>query len=514
MRILHVRDMANVARNLADAQSALGHPARVMARSVPIVEPPDVILPSATDPFRAQVALLRHHPEMRAADVLHIHGGIWRTELVWPLLRRIFRSKVFVVHLHGSETRTGKGLHHLEVADLVFCSTPDLIRFVPGSEWLPNPVKLPAVPSGIPSGKPVIGHFPTSRTIKGTVLVLAAFRGLGVTSENSPERGITRMENEAATLLVVEGLPHSMALDVMDRCAFVIDQVNDLGIYSVVAVEGMARGKVVFSSFDPGLYPVSPPIVRLSPETLGHVLEKWLLEPASWTARGREGRDFVERVHGADRVAAQTLRAYYRKLGRWTPRGAELKRYWKARGPGYRREFIPGTERMERAAFGEKVLLDVLRGLEFRTYTEVGCGFGRILKRVVDTFAPNPVGIDLSLEQLREARAYVPTAAGRLAAGVAERLPLRDGSADLVLASEVLMHLDPEQVATAIHEMARATRRYIVSVDWYEDFMVGEQVQHNFVHDYAALYAREGFSVRQIRVGGFTLHSMFLAERK
>jgi ubiquinone/menaquinone biosynthesis C-methylase UbiE len=168
---------------------------------------------------------------------------------------------------------------------------------------------------------------------------------------------------------------------------------------------------------------------------------------------------------------------------------------------------------MERAAFGEKVLLDVLRGLEFRTYTEVGCGFGRILKRVVDTFAPNAVGVDLSLDQLREARAYVPTAAGRLAAGVAERLPLRDGSTDLVLASEVLMHLDPEQVATAIREMARVTRRYIVSVDWYENFMVGEQVQHNFVHDYSALYAREGFSVRQIPVGGFTLHSMFIAER-
>jgi hypothetical protein len=76
------------------------------------------------------------------------------------------------------------------------------------------------------------------------------------------------------------------------------------------------------------------------------------------------------------------------------------------------------------------------------------------------------------------------------------------------------MHLDPEQVATAIREMARVTRRYIVSVDWYENFMVGEQVQHNFVHDYTALYAREGFSVRQIPLGGFTLHSMFIAERK
>lgn len=514
VRILHIRDFASVARNLADAQTALGHRARVMARRERIVEAPDVVLPAAMDPIRAQLAIVRHQADLRAADVLHIHGGISRTELVWPFLRRAFPQKVFVVQLHGSDARTGMGLHHLAVADRVFCSTPDLVRFVPGSEWLPNPVSVPAQPSGIPPGKAVVGHFPTRRAIKGTPLILDAFRGLGATSQSNPEPGLTRLENETAVLLVVEDQPHARALEIMDRCALVIDQVNDLGIYSMVAVEGMARGKVVFSSFDPGLYPFPLPIVRLSPESLGPILEKWLQEPASWTARGREGRDFVERVHRAERVAGQTLRAYYRSLGREKLLGAELKRYWKARGPGYRGEFIPGTERIERAAFGEKVLIDALRGLEFRSYVEVGCGFGRIMKRVVDAFAPDAVGVDLSLDQLQEAREYVPTAAGHLAAAIAERLPLRDQSADLVLASEVLMHLDPEQVATAIHEMTRVTRRYIVSVDWYEDFMVGEQVIHNFVHDYPALYAREGLSVRHVPVGGFTLHSMFIAERR
>src|SRR2546427_1493739 len=238
----------------------------------------------------------------------------------------------------------------------------------PGVGMAPEPCQRTRAAVGHPPGKAVVGHFPTRRAIKGTPLILDAFRGLGATSQSHPEPGLTRLENETAVLLVVEDQPHSRALEIMDRCALVIDQVNDLGIYSMVAVEGMARGKVVFSSFDPGLHPFPLPMLRLSSESLGPILEKWLQEPASWTARGREGRDFVERVHRAERVAGQTLRAYYRSLGREKLLGAELKRYWKAQGPGYRGELDPGTERIERAAFGEKVLIDALRGLDFRSY--------------------------------------------------------------------------------------------------------------------------------------------------
>lgn len=513
MRILHVYEIANVARNLADAQTALGHPARVMARPSTILEPPDILLPAATDPVRAQLAILRHQADLRAADVVHIHGGIWRSQLVWPFLRDIFHKKVFVVQIHGSEARTGKGLHHLDVGDKVFCSTPDLVRFARGAEWLPNPVRLPEVPSGIPSGKPIVGHFPTSRAIKGTQLILDAFRSLGATTESAPEPGLARLENRAGVLLVAEGLPHERVLGIMDRCSHVVDQVNELGIYSMVSVEGMARGKVVLSSYDPTLYPLPPPILRLTPANVASILDESLRSPAEWGTRARAGRAFVERVHAAERVAARTLRAYYRASDTWRPQGDELKRYWRARGTGYRREFVPGVARVGLAAVQEKALLETLRGLEFRTYAEVGCGFGRVLKRVVETFSPTVVGVDLSTDQLRAARAYVPTVAPRLVAGLAERLPLRDRQADLILASEVLMHLDPNQVVLAVHEMARVTRRYAVSVDWDEDFMLGEQVRHCFVHDYRSLYAREGLTVRRVPVGGGTLQSIFVAER-
>lgn len=310
MRILHIRDFANVARNLADAQTALGHPAGVLGRREPVLDLPDVELPAATDPVRAQLAILRHHRELRAADVLHIHGGIWRTELVWSFLRRARPDKIFAIHLHGSETRSGKGLHHLDVADRIFCSTPDLQRFVPGSQWLPNPVKVPGQPSGIPPGKPVIGHFPSHVSNKGTALIIAAFNSLGATAESSPEPGITHLENDAAVLLVVRTQPHARALQLMDGCAFVIDQVNELGAYGMVSVEAMARGKVVFSSYDPALYPDLPPIVRLTSDSLADTLGAWLQDHETWENRGRDGRAFVQRVHAAPRVAAQALHAY------------------------------------------------------------------------------------------------------------------------------------------------------------------------------------------------------------
>jgi SAM-dependent methyltransferase len=513
MEILHVHNIANVARTLADEQTKMGHLARVMARKEPRFETPEILLPAATNPLRAQLAILRHHREMRAADVLHIHSDVRTTELVWPFLRRVFRGKVFVLHLYGSETPTKRELADFVMADRVFCSTPDLLPLVPGSEWLPYPVRVPARPSGVPPGKPVIGHFVTRGGLGGTQVILDAFRGLGKSVESISEPGVVRLENDAAVLLVISNQTHAQALATMDRCALVIDQLTDVGAYSPIAAEAMARGKSVVGSYDPALYPVPPPILRLTPGRLRHVLRGWLDTPETWAVRGREGRAFIEAVHAADRVASKTLLEYYRAANRWRPRGGDLKCYWRARGARYRNELVPGTERGANAAVQEEALLDLLRGLDIHVYAEVGCGFGRVLKRVAEALSPAMVGLDLSIDQLREAREYAPSAASCLIAGDLEHLPLRAQSVDLVLASEVLMHLDPEQVVMAIREMARVTRRYVVSVDWYENFMMAEQVRHCFVHDYAALYAREGFSVRRIPLRASVLQSVFLAER-
>ena len=73
---------------------------------------------------------LRRWRALADADVVHIHGGIWRSQIAYGVLRRILRDTVFVVHLHGTDARTGRGLHHMNWANVVLVSTPDLARLV------------------------------------------------------------------------------------------------------------------------------------------------------------------------------------------------------------------------------------------------------------------------------------------------------------------------------------------------------------------------------------------------
>jgi glycosyltransferase involved in cell wall biosynthesis len=314
VRILHIYEVANVARGLADAQRALGHDARVLARRSDVLDAPDLAFPARGGPMRDPLQHLVHVRSVGWADAVHIHGGVRRTHVVWPVLRRLRRRTAWVVHLHGSDARMGYGTHHLGFADRIFASTPDLPRLVPRAEWLPTPVS--ATHAGAPwrEEKLLVGHFPTNRSLKGTDRLLEAFGGLGLSVATQPERGVTRIETDGAVLLVVEGVRHARALGIMAGCDLVVDQLAGLGAYGVVSVEAMAHGKVVVSDVDPTLYPEAPPIVRATPDTIADVLRTLVRSRETWPEWGRRGREYAARVHDPNAVAQRTIRAYEEAL--------------------------------------------------------------------------------------------------------------------------------------------------------------------------------------------------------
>ncbi|MDY0059523.1 MAG: methyltransferase domain-containing protein [Myxococcota bacterium] len=93
---------------------------------------------------------------------------------------------------------------------------------------------------------------------------------------------------------------------------------------------------------------------------------------------------------------------------------------------------------------------------------EVGCGPGDLLLRLPG--ARLVVGLDLSARLLRRARARTGTKVAFLR-GDAEGLPLRDGTFDRVLCSEVLEHtLHPGVVLAEIARVLRVGGRAVVSV--------------------------------------------------
>jgi ubiquinone/menaquinone biosynthesis C-methylase UbiE len=91
------------------------------------------------------------------------------------------------------------------------------------------------------------------------------------------------------------------------------------------------------------------------------------------------------------------------------------------------------------------------------TVVEIGCGEGELLARLRSWCpARRVVGLDLSGAILRQARAHGLA----VAAQSAERLALRDGAADVVVASEVLEHL--ANPLAALQEIARVARRRVI----------------------------------------------------
>lgn len=86
---------------------------------------------------------------------------------------------------------------------------------------------------------------------------------------------------------------------------------------------------------------------------------------------------------------------------------------------------------------------------------DAGCGNGEPVLQTV-AGAAEPVGVDVSREQLRRTATNVPSAA--VAQGDIAALPLREDSVDAVLAFWSLIHVPFEEHAAVAAEFARVTR--------------------------------------------------------
>jgi SAM-dependent methyltransferase len=96
-----------------------------------------------------------------------------------------------------------------------------------------------------------------------------------------------------------------------------------------------------------------------------------------------------------------------------------------------------------------------------RTIVDVGCGDGALTNRLAEDW--DVTGVDMSAVALGHVKTAVVQAS-------ATDLPFADGSFDLVLSSEMLEHLSPDDYRRAISEMSRVTRRYLLlTVPYRED---------------------------------------------
>jgi SAM-dependent methyltransferase len=111
---------------------------------------------------------------------------------------------------------------------------------------------------------------------------------------------------------------------------------------------------------------------------------------------------------------------------------------------------------MERLTSAE--ILDQLLDLDGMSVVDVGCGDGW-LTRIMTQKGAHVTGIEVSPKQLAAARAIPAIGDEHYMQGIAEELPIRSGTVDIVVFFNSLHHVEKAGLPKALKEAARVLKR-------------------------------------------------------
>ncbi len=303
MKILHIGNTAGIAAILADAQNRLGHEAKVLEISPSYLNYAYDYLHNYHTNGIARVAMMLKTVKLaREFDIVHAHGGLGFLSLDRISIKRILK-KPLILHYHGTETRSDKGMRYQSLASAKIVSTPDLLKWHSNAVFIPNPCMRFDI-SDWPIGKPRLFHCPTNRNVKGTEGILKVV-------DNLQASGL-EFDFELA-----EGMPHEECIRRMMKSHIVIDQVVSKqaevsGVAGVVSLEAMSLGKIAIASLSDDYMKYYPgiPIVRAYPETLATILEDLISNWENARQIAKMGPHYVASHHTPEIVALKCLEIY------------------------------------------------------------------------------------------------------------------------------------------------------------------------------------------------------------
>ena len=327
MRIIHVREVANVASTLVEGLQRLGHEAEVrpmrMRRSDGALEVTGV-------PSRIiEASRINRYIRRGRFDVVHIHWAY----MGWMAIAGRYP---YFLHCHGFDlTRNLKWpilgwLSRRAVAQArrVFYSTPDLkphaLRLRSDAAFIPNPIKLEvfrpseAAHNGRGPRVLMISRFEAKKGPEIAAAVIRQLKSLepGVQVDAFNWGQLTEALVEPGLVNLIPKVPYSEMPSLLNRYDFVVGQFK-LGAIGMSELEAMACGKPVLCFFNyPQVYDEPPPLLSTRDPVQGaEMLVKLIENPQLRKETGDKGRAWVERHHDHIEVARLVEHHYREALG-------------------------------------------------------------------------------------------------------------------------------------------------------------------------------------------------------
>src|SRR5919107_5348160 len=164
--------------------------------------------------------------------------------------------------------------------------------------------------------------------------------------------------------------------------------------------------------------------------------------------------------------------------------------YWTERGKVYKQNF----KYDKNFKLQEETLIDYLKAFSFSTVLEVGCGFGRVTRLLLSTFPQikEYFAFDLSPHQIENAKLNIKDVNGakeKTEFMVSDIQSFQsDNKYDLVIASEVFMHVLPSEIKEVIRKLVDYSKEHVCNIDWYEESPPRKAESFNFIHQYEKIY--------------------------
>ncbi len=164
--------------------------------------------------------------------------------------------------------------------------------------------------------------------------------------------------------------------------------------------------------------------------------------------------------------------------------------YWSERGKVYKQNFKYDRN----FKLQEEMLTDYLKQYPFSTVLEVGCGFGRVTRLLLSAFPQikEYFAFDLSPHQIENAKLNVQDVnLGKEKIGfmVSDIQSFQSNKKfDLVIASEVFMHVLPSEINEIIGKLVNFSNEHMCNIDWYEEKPPKKAESFNFIHQYEKIY--------------------------